>query len=118
MATAETPISAVAKDAQVQAPEFVEVYDEPLHPTVFENEYVRVLKVDCPMNQDTMFHRHSQDSFFLFFRSAQVRPTAAWHSQRAVCQRGSIFKHLQTNVSSSFGWAAYTIVHFFCACSF
>ncbi|CAM9402374.1 unnamed protein product [Ectocarpus sp. 12 AP-2014] len=73
MATAEAPVSAVAKDAQVQAPEFVEVYDEPLHPTVFENEYVRVLKVDCPMNQDTMYHRHSQDSFFLFFRTAQIR---------------------------------------------
>ncbi|CAM9970218.1 unnamed protein product, partial [Ectocarpus sp. 13 AM-2016] len=57
-------------------PEFVEVYDEPLHPTVFENEYVRVLKVDCPMNQDTMYHRHSQDSFFLFFRTAQVGPIA------------------------------------------
>ncbi|CAM9309493.1 unnamed protein product [Ectocarpus fasciculatus] len=73
MATAEAPISAVAKDARVQAPEFVEVYDEPLHPTVFENEYVRVLKVDCPMNQDTMYHRHSEDSFFLFFKSAQIR---------------------------------------------
>lgn len=100
MATAEAPISVVGKDAQVQAPQFVEVYDEPLHPTVFENDYVRVLKVDCPMNQDTMYHRHSQDSFFLFFRTAQV--SAAWHIQRAVWQRDTcIFERLQANVSSS-----------------
>lgn len=69
MATAEAPARAV--DAPVTL-EYVEVYDEPLHPTVFENDYVRVLKVDCPSNQDTMLHRHSQDSFFLFFRTAQV----------------------------------------------
>jgi len=74
MATAEAPTFAVDAPA---APEYVEVYDEPLHPTVFENEYVRVLKVDCPKNQDTMLHRHSQDSFFLFFRTAQVHSSAA-----------------------------------------
>eukprot|EP00903_Cladosiphon_okamuranus_P018937 g17416.t2 len=71
MATAQAP-PARAADAPA-ALEYVEVYDEPLHPTVFQNEYVRVLKVDCPCNQDTMLHRHSQDSFFLFFRTAQVR---------------------------------------------
>lgn len=69
MATAEAPALAVGEPATL---EYVEVYDEPLHPTVFENDHVRVLKVDCPRNQDTMLHRHSQDSFFLFFRTAQV----------------------------------------------
>lgn len=63
---------ATAVDAPATT-EYVEVYDEPLHPTVFENDHVRVLKVDCPSNQDTMLHRHSQDSFFLFFRTAQVQ---------------------------------------------
>lgn len=71
MATAE----ATARDVGpklVEADSYVEVYDEPLHPTVFENEYVRVLKVDCAAETETLFHRHSQDSFFLFFRTAQV----------------------------------------------
>eukprot|EP00752_Nemacystus_decipiens_P003359 g3106.t1 len=70
MAAAESPALAVDEPPM---PEYVEVYDEPLHPTVFENDFVRVLKVDCPSNRDTMFHRHSQDSFFLFFRTAQIR---------------------------------------------
>ena len=52
---------------------YVEVYDEPMHPTVLENEFVRVIKVDCPANESTMLHRHSESSFFLFFRSAKVR---------------------------------------------
>ncbi|CAN0115471.1 unnamed protein product, partial [Laminaria digitata] len=52
---------------------YVEVYDEPLHPTVRDNKYVRVIKAGCPAHEETMFHRHSQDSFFIFFESAQVR---------------------------------------------
>lgn len=54
-------------------PEYVEVYDEPLHKTVLENDHVRVIKVDCPAETDTMYHRHSQNSFFLFFKDVQVR---------------------------------------------
>lgn len=54
-------------------PNYVEVYDEPLHPTVLENDYVKVMKVDCPAETDTMYHRHAQHSFFLFFKHAQVR---------------------------------------------
>lgn len=52
---------------------YVEVYDEPFHPTVLNNDYVRVLQAGCPANHETMFHRHSQDGFYIFFESTQVR---------------------------------------------
>ncbi|CAM9217391.1 unnamed protein product [Scytosiphon promiscuus] len=71
MATADA--GTTARSLEVSSEEYVEVYDEPMHPTVLENEFVRVLKVNCPSHQDTMLHRHSQDSFFLFFRNAKIR---------------------------------------------
>lgn len=73
MATAEASVNVVTSPlAGVDVP-YVEVYDEPLHPTVRDNKYVRVIKAGCPAHEETMFHRHSQDSFFIFFESAQVR---------------------------------------------
>lgn len=54
-------------------PDYVQVYDEPLHVTVLENDYVRVMKVGCPAETETMYHRHAQHSFFLFFKHTQVR---------------------------------------------
>lgn len=73
MATAAAEVTTCNTDPKlVEADSYVEVYDEPMHPTVFENEYVRALKVDCAAENDTLFHRHSQDSFFVFFRTAQV----------------------------------------------
>lgn len=73
MATAETSTSVVTSPlGNVDVP-YVEVYDEPLHPTVLNNKHVRVIKAGCPANQETMFHRHSQDSFFVFFEFAKIR---------------------------------------------
>ena len=73
MATAETSTSSVTTPPGNADVPYVEVYDEPLHPTVLNNKYVRVIKVGCSAHQETMFHRHSQDSFFVFFENAQVR---------------------------------------------
>ncbi len=44
---------------QQQNERAVSVHDEPFHKTVFQNEYVRVMDVEIPPHQATLFHTHA-----------------------------------------------------------
>mmetsp|Transcript_37230 Transcript_37230/g.59793 ORF Transcript_37230/g.59793 Transcript_37230/m.59793 type:complete len:155 (+) Transcript_37230:105-569(+) len=52
---------------------WVEVYDEPRHFVEMDNEFCRVIRFRFPPKDKTLFHRHSVDSFFVFFNSTRVR---------------------------------------------
>jgi quercetin dioxygenase-like cupin family protein len=46
---------------------------EPLHKTVFKNEYVTVLHVVIPPGESTLFHTHSHDAIIVCLSDARVR---------------------------------------------
>ena len=52
--------------AQVQASQ------EPFHPIVFENKYIRILDVLLPPGDTTQFHIHSTPSLFVYFTNTNV----------------------------------------------
>lgn len=59
--------------AAVEAETFVEVRDEPRHRRRFENEFVRVYDVLIPPGDTTLYHRHTEDTFYVAVNEATVR---------------------------------------------
>lgn len=57
--------------AQQDAP--VPVNQEPLHKSVFKNDYVEVLHVLIPAGQSTLFHTHSHDGVAVCLSEAQLK---------------------------------------------
>jgi quercetin dioxygenase-like cupin family protein len=55
-----------------QSPAEVPVENEPHHHLVFENEYVRVFKVEVPPHQQTLVHRHKRDYVVVTIGDATV----------------------------------------------
>mmetsp|Transcript_26375 Transcript_26375/g.36820 ORF Transcript_26375/g.36820 Transcript_26375/m.36820 type:complete len:279 (+) Transcript_26375:65-901(+) len=58
---------------------WVEVYDEPRHFVEMDNEFCRIIRFRFPPKDKTLFHRHSVDSFFVFFNSTRVRNEQQGH---------------------------------------
>ena len=50
----------------------VPVSQEPFHPIVFENKYVRILDVLLPPGDTTQFHIHSTPSLFVYFTNSNI----------------------------------------------
>jgi hypothetical protein len=55
------------------AEEYVEVRDEPRHRRRFENEFVRVYDVLIPPGDTTLYHHHTEDTFYVAVNEATVR---------------------------------------------
>jgi hypothetical protein len=60
-------------EARTTAGEYVEVRDEPRHRRRFENEFVRVYDVLIPPGDTTLYHRHTEDTFYVAVNEATVR---------------------------------------------
>jgi len=52
---------------------WVEVRDEPRHRRRFENDFVRVYDVLIPSGDTTLYHRHTEDTFYVAVNEATVR---------------------------------------------
>jgi quercetin dioxygenase-like cupin family protein len=61
-------IAAAQKSNEAEVP----VENEPHHHLVFENEYVRVFKVEVPPHQETLVHRHKRDYVVVTIGDATV----------------------------------------------
>lgn len=55
------------------ADEYVEVRDEPRHRRRFEDSLVRVYDVSIPAGDTTLYHRHTEDTFYVAVNEATVR---------------------------------------------
>ena len=53
--------------------EFVETYDEPHHRRRFENELARAYDVLIPPGTQTLYHRHTEDTFYVSIVAAKPR---------------------------------------------
>uniref|UniRef100_A0A0G4G5J5 Uncharacterized protein n=1 Tax=Chromera velia CCMP2878 TaxID=1169474 RepID=A0A0G4G5J5_9ALVE len=62
----------VAQKPGGDLPEYVEVSDEPSHHTIFKNEYCIAIRVQFEKGHSTLFHRHSQDSLFVFLANISI----------------------------------------------
>eukprot|EP00041_Stephanoeca_diplocostata_P029502 m.872544 g.872544 ORF g.872544 m.872544 type:complete len:221 (+) comp23571_c0_seq10:101-763(+) len=52
---------------------FVEARDEPSHHVIFENEYIRAIRVLIKHGANpTLWHRHNLDSFYIHLENAQL----------------------------------------------
>jgi quercetin dioxygenase-like cupin family protein len=58
--------------AQTAAPAVVPVAEEPAHHLAFENEYVRVFKVEVAPHAATLMHRHDRDYVFVTLGESEV----------------------------------------------
>ncbi len=61
---------------------WVEVRDEPRHRRRFENEFVRVYDVLVPPGDVTLYHRHTEDTFYVAVNEATVADTT-WGAPEA-----------------------------------
>ncbi|MEZ5412409.1 MAG: hypothetical protein R2761_30525 [Acidimicrobiales bacterium] len=52
---------------------WVEVRDEPRHRRRFETDLVRVYDVEIPPGATTLYHRHTEDTFYVAVNEATVR---------------------------------------------
>ena len=43
----------------------VEVNDEPNHQEVFQNQFIRIYKINLEPGRDTLYHRHSKDTLYI-----------------------------------------------------
>lgn len=64
--------SALCFSQAAQQPTEVPVENEPHHHLVFENEYVRVFKVEVPPHEATLVHRHKRDYVVVTIGDAEV----------------------------------------------
>jgi hypothetical protein len=62
--------------------DYVEVRDEPRHRRRFENEFVRMYDVLVPSGDTTMYHHHTEDTFYVSVNEATVRDQR-WGSDEA-----------------------------------
>ena len=53
--------------------EFVEVRDEPFHRHSFENSRARVYDVLIPAGEASLFHRHTEDTFYAIVADVKLR---------------------------------------------
>jgi hypothetical protein len=51
---------------------WVEVRDEPRHHRRFENDYARVYDVRVAPSERTLFHRHTEDTFYVSIEAARI----------------------------------------------
>ena len=52
---------------------WVEVRDEPRHRRRFETDLIRVYDVEIPPGDTTLYHRHTEDTFYVAVNEATVR---------------------------------------------
>ena len=57
-------------------PEYVETYDEPHHRRRFENAFARAYDVLIPPGTRTLYHRHTEDTFYVSVVAARPREQA------------------------------------------
>jgi len=68
------PVRPARRDEEWEmAEEYVEVRDEPRHRRRFENEFVRLYDVEIPPGDTTLYHRHTEDTFYVAVNEATVR---------------------------------------------
>ena len=53
--------------------EYVEVRDEPRHRHRFENDYIRLYDVLIPKGDETLYHRHGVDTFYVMIVNSSVK---------------------------------------------
>jgi len=61
---------------------YVEVHDEPRHRRRFEDALVRVYDVLIPPTDTTLYHRHTEDTFYVAVNEATVRDQT-WGEEEA-----------------------------------
>jgi quercetin dioxygenase-like cupin family protein len=61
---------------------WVEVRDEPRHRRRFEDDLVRVYDVLIPPGDTTLYHRHTEDTFYVAVHEATVR-NRRWEAEEA-----------------------------------
>ncbi|CEL93728.1 unnamed protein product [Vitrella brassicaformis CCMP3155] len=62
-------VDAITEDG---LPPFVEVYDEPRHTTCVKNDYCIAMKVRFPCGDTTWYHRHKEDTVFVFMGNMEI----------------------------------------------
>jgi hypothetical protein len=65
-------ILVIAFSLSAQAPTAVPVAQEPHHHLVFENSYVRVLRVSIPANESTLLHQHDASYVYVSLGPADL----------------------------------------------
>lgn len=55
------------------APEVCEVYAEPRHRFRLRNAWTNVYEIELPRDEQTLFHRHSEDTVYFVVADAEVR---------------------------------------------
>ncbi len=58
---------------QAATPQAVKITAEPFHHLAFENQYVRVFRVEVAPKKATLLHRHRNDYIFVSLGASQVR---------------------------------------------
>ena len=53
--------------------EYVDVRDEPRHRHRFENDYIRLYDVLIPEGDQTLYHRHNVDTFYVMIANSSVQ---------------------------------------------
>jgi hypothetical protein len=72
-------------DAKINNSEFVEVYEEPRHQLVFENEDFKILDIRIKPEDTTLFHRHRNPMLYISLgwqKSAAQTLNADWSQPR------------------------------------
>ena len=64
--------------------EFVETYDEPHHRRRFENAFVRTYDALIPAGVKTLYHRHTEDTFYVSIYAAKTQ------EQELGCEPGAV----------------------------
>ena len=57
---------------QAQTAPVVDVSAEPMHHVVFQNDYVRILKVEVPPHTASLLHRHDHDYIYISLGDAHI----------------------------------------------
>ncbi|MGR9091796.1 MAG: hypothetical protein ACU85U_14580 [Gammaproteobacteria bacterium] len=55
------------------APGVCEVYEEPRHRFRLRNAWTNVYEIELPRNEQTLFHRHTEDTVYFVVADAEVR---------------------------------------------
>ncbi len=66
--------------------EYVEVRDEPRHRHRFENDYIRLYDVLIPEGDQTLYHRHDVDTFYVMIADSSVEDRTFGESTSSTAQ--------------------------------
>ena len=66
--------------------EYVEVRDEPRHRHRFENDYIRLYDVLIPQEDQTLYHRHGLDTFYVMIADSSVEDQTFGETTTSVAQ--------------------------------